>query len=420
MKMTLYVRLPAKAIAEDFKRWTQIPVQFAHIDAQSRVIETGCASMEELIRIVPAAREVVLLSGAADIIIVRITAPPLSQSQLRLALAGMTEDHLLTDPANCLFKSGFVRNGQLTVAIADREWIETIATHFYALGAINIKVLPLPLYVAPIDGGLFAVVTHAADTVEIALRTGPNEGIGFSCCPQNLRASESETIDLLLKIANGRPLNLAVPADRLEAYQHAQYVHAGDANFLNLSEDDWKCWLDTAAPPTFDFIPELHSRHAKGSAVVRWRTPMLVAGLLVLMNIAALNIDWWRMHREEKSLRLAMTSQYQRNFPNETVILDPLAQMQQKRQLVQGAGSDRFSVLLAHFSHALQSSDRQFATTSPIWSLEYLDSALSIQFRPGISVPLDKIRDALKLHRIELIEQPPQEGRLAWQIRMAS
>ena len=86
MKMTLYVRLPAKAIAEDFKRWTQIPVQFAHIDAQSRVIKTGCASMEELIRIVPAAREVVLLSGAADITIVRITAPPLSQSQLRLAL----------------------------------------------------------------------------------------------------------------------------------------------------------------------------------------------------------------------------------------------------------------------------------------------------------------------------------------------
>ena len=420
MKMTLYVRLPAKAIAVDFKRWTQIPVEFAHIDAQFRVIETGCASLEELGRIVPAAREVVLLTGAADITIVRITAPPLPQSKLRLALAGLTEDYLLNDPANCLFRSGFVRDGQLTIAIADREWINTIATHFYALGAANIKVLPLPLYVAPIDGGIFAVVIHTADTVEIAVRSGPREGIGFSCYPQDLRASESETLNLLLKIANGRPLSIAVPADRLDAYQHAHYAHAADGNVFNLREDDWQCWLDSAAPPTFDFTPELNSRHAKGSAAERWRTPILVTGFLVLMNIAALNIDWWRMHREEKSLRLAMTSQYQRNFPTETVILDPLAQMQQKRQLAQGAGSDRFTVLLAHFSLALQSSDRQFATTSPIWSLEYRDSALSIQLRPGISVPLDKIRDALKLHQVELIEQPPQEGRLAWQIRMAS
>ena len=222
MKMTLYVRLPAKAIAVDFKRWTQIPVEFAHIDAQFRVIETGCASLEELGRIVPAAREVVLLTGAADITIVRITAPPLPQSKLRLALAGLTEDYLLNDPANCLFRSGFVRDGKLTIAIADREWITTIATHFYALGAANIKVLPLPLYVAPIDGGIFAVVIHTADTVEIAVRSGPREGIGFSCYPQDLRASESETINLLLKIANGRPLSIAVPADRLDAYQHAR------------------------------------------------------------------------------------------------------------------------------------------------------------------------------------------------------
>jgi hypothetical protein len=125
------------------------------------------------------------------------------------------------------------------------------------------------------------------------------------------------------------------------------------------------------------------------------------------------------MHREEQFLRMSMTSQYQRSFPNETVILDPLAQMQQKKQRTQGAGSDQFSTLLARFSDALQSSDVQAASASPIWSLDYRDAVLRIQLKAGISLPLDKIRDALKLHQIDLIEQPPQEGRMVWQIRTA-
>ena len=418
--MTLYLRLPSRSLAADFKSWTQLPAAFAQTDTNSRIIKTGYAPAANLAAMLPAARQVVLLLGVADITIVRIPAPPLPKSQLRLALAGLTEDHLLSDPADCLFKSGLAKDGQLTVAIADRDWLGAVVAYFYSLGTTDITALPMPLCITPSDSGILAVVSHTSDMVEIALHTGLGEAFGFTSYPHDSRSCESEMINLLLKIANGRPLSIAVPAERLDAYQRAQHFIAIDTEHFGLREDDWQCWLNSAVQPEFDFVPELRSRHAKGSAVQGWRTPLLVAGFIFLMNLVALNIDWWRMHREEQSLRMSMTTQYQRSFPTETVILDPLAQMQQKKLRTQGAGSDQFSTLLARFSDALQSSDVQAASASPIWSLDYRDSALFIQLRAGISLPLDKIRGALKLQQIELIEQPPQEGRMVWQVRTAS
>ena len=120
--MTLYLRLPSRSLAADFKSWTELPAAFAQTDTNSRIIKTGYAPAANLAAMLPAARRVVLLLGVADITIVRIPAPPLPKSQLRLALAGLTEDHLLSDPADCLFKSGLAKDGQLTVAIADRDW----------------------------------------------------------------------------------------------------------------------------------------------------------------------------------------------------------------------------------------------------------------------------------------------------------
>ena len=419
MMMTLYLRLPSRALAPDFKSWTQLPTAFVQADTNARVMKTGHASAESLAAMLAATRQVVLLLGVADVTIVRITAPPLPKSQVRLALAGLTEDYLLSDPADCLFKSGPAKEGQRTIAMTDRDWLEAVVAHFYTLGAADITALPMPLCIRPVDGGILAVVSHTADKVEIALRTGPGEAVGFTSCPHDPRSCESEVITLLLKIANDRPLSMVVPAERLDAYLYAQHSIAGDANLVELREDDWQCWFDSTAKADFDFVPELRSDHVKPSAVKGRRTPILIVSFILLIHLIGLNIDWWRMHREEQFLRMSMTSQYQRSFPNETVILDPLAQMQQKKQRTQGAGSDQFSTLLAHFSDALQSSDGQAALASPIWSLDYRDAVLRIQLKAGISLPLDKIRDALKLHQIDLIEQPPQEGRMVWQIRTA-
>ena len=61
-----------------------------------------------------------------------------------------------------------------------------------------------------------------------------------------------------------------------------------------------------------------------------WRQPLALAAAVLAINVAALNIDWWRMKAEANSLRASMTQTYKSALPKETVIIDPVAQMWQK------------------------------------------------------------------------------------------
>jgi general secretion pathway protein L len=58
-----------------------------------------------------------------------------------------------------------------------------------------------------------------------------------------------------------------------------------------------------------------------------WRLPATLAVLCVLTWIVGLNIDAWRMLREERALRSGMEAAFRQAFPRVPVVLDPVAQM---------------------------------------------------------------------------------------------
>lgn len=414
---TLYIRLPSRACAADSDSWKQLPMAFAMTDASGRISAAGIAGADERSRMASQSHSVVLILGAADVTILRMAIPKMSSGQLRQALPGLTEDYLLVDPAHCIFKSELNAAGQLTAAIADSAWINTIVDDFQSRGATNLMALPAPLCIAPASDQLIAIVSRTNDIIDIALRNGSDEAFGFTLCPSDASAHEREVLETLLRMARGRPLTVAVPAGELDHYRQAQLFISGDTDSFHLCADDWRLWFGDSTPVSFNFITELQTKQSRATTLKGWRTPLTIASLVLSTNLIALNADWWRMQQEAQTLRAAMTKQYQRSFPAETVIIDPLAQMQQKQQRAAGAGSSEFTSLLAHFGQAWQSSDLPTPLLQSVVGLDYRNTALNIEIRAGASLPLDKIRDALKSKKIELIEQPPKNGGMVWQIR---
>jgi hypothetical protein len=61
----------------------------------------------------------------------------------------------------------------------------------------------------------------------------------------------------------------------------------------------------------------------------RWRWPLRLALLAVAVNLIGLNIEWLRLKREADTVRQSMTQTFRSAYPNQTTILDPVAQMRQ-------------------------------------------------------------------------------------------
>jgi general secretion pathway protein L len=137
-----------------------------------------------------------------------------------------------------------------------------------------------------------------------------------------------------------------------------------------------------------------------------WRVPTALAAALVLAWIAALNVDAWRVLREERELRTRMNAVFHEAFPRVPVVLDPLAQMRRGlAELRGGAGTgdpEDFMALAAAFAQAVP------AEPGSVRSVEYRERALQVGFEPRM-VDSPKKRESL----LERLEQAGLSGRFS-------
>jgi general secretion pathway protein L len=136
---------------------------------------------------------------------------------------------------------------------------------------------------------------------------------------------------------------------------------------------------------------------------------------LLLINVVALNFDWWRMSREAANLRASMKQIYLSAYPKETVILDPLLQMRQKITAAKrdsgAAAADDFSRLVAELSQAWDSTHP--ADSSAIVSLTYQQRSLLVQLKSPLPAPA--MQAALAAHQLNLEVAP--DAATTWTIR---
>jgi general secretion pathway protein L len=393
---------------------------YALADGPGAIRQQGVAALAQVSALSARAQRVVMLVAASDVTLLRVNLPPMSAARQRAALPNLVEDQLITDPADCAVVAGALADGLRTVAVAERAWLERMARIVLGSGNTRIAAVPAQLCLPAPDDAIHGAVLEQDADIEIALRTAPQEGIGLPLLPDQFSTAAREAIEAVLTMTGAQAVSLAVPQERFAAYQQA-VAELGVQERVALHADAWPQWIAGALTTGVDLATGLGAALAPKLNWRPWRLPLVLAALLLLVNVVPLNIEWLRAKREADTLRASMTQIYRSAFPNETVVVDPLAQMRQKitagRRNAGQAGPEDFTALAAAFGEAWSNAAQGNAPT--IAGLEYRERSLYIRLKPEAQVPFDAVKAALSGRRLELTAAPEQPGVVVWQLRSA-
>jgi general secretion pathway protein L len=246
-------------------------------------------------------------------------------------------------------------------------------------------------------------------------------------------ATAREVIQTLNVVVPQAAITLYVPQAALRVYQEAIHDTALIAlsKRINLLADNWSHWITGANLTTLDLMAGLDSASGIKLDWRPWRWALALAATVLTLNAAALNIDWWRMKGENNLLRAAMVQTYKTAYPKESVIIDPLAQMQQKIAAAKHASGlaapDDFTALIAAFGEAWSNAGAAAGKTSAIAAIEYRERSLYVRLKPVLSqaegpgndAPTQQMKAALAQRDLALELAPEQSGAVVWQIRSA-
>ncbi len=441
---TLYIRLPSHAVAGTEPHWPELACAFAMVSngkgALSRglrgggtVEHEGVKPLTELAGAIADAQCVVLLLAAVDVALLHLKIPPLSSAKLKTALPNLVEDQLIEDPSGCIIDAGDAHDGLRSVAVVKRAWFGALTKTLVGLGARHIAALPAQLCLpssgqpAPEQtdqpGTITAAIFVHQTGIDLTVRLSEYDGIGLTLTapthaeePESQQSPAQETIRTLHAIAPEASVTLYVPQAEAEAYQQAAKDSGDSDNRVTVLADNWALWVNGAASASPDLMA--------GRAVRRldwhpWRWPLALAVAVVLVNIIALNFDWWRKRSEANTLRASLTQIYKAAYPKETVIIDPIAQIRQKIAVAKrNAGvpsADDFVALTASFGEVAAAAMPGRIATS-IGAIEYRERSLFVQLRPGIEAPIQQLKTLLADRKLSL-EQTSSGAAVVLQVR---
>ncbi|WP_246541736.1 type II secretion system protein GspL [Collimonas antrihumi] len=430
---TLFIRLPARATLDSAAAVAMPDCRFALVAESGRIERQGVEQLSGLADAIAAAARVVLILAAADVNLLQLQVPPLSDAKLKMALPNLVEEQLLADPFDCVIVVGRKRDGAAglgaaqaanklrLIAVVQRDWLELLVKTLLALGARNLQAWPaqlcLPLREA--DTAVAAITDHGGD-IDVALRISAEQGMGWSLSPASGQSVAQEVLEGIAAILPQQPITLYVPQSSLALYQNLLDLEQGQG-IITVLADDWPHWIAGAQELPRSGMDLMSGLTASAAGTEfswrRWRWPLGLAAALLLVNIVSLNYDWLRMRHEAASLRAGMMQSYRAAFPKETVIVDPIAQAKQKIAAAQRDGgqlaADDFLALSAVFGAAWAGSP-QSADSTAISSLEYRDHHLLVRLKNAADADGAEAQVKSALESSQLTLSKPATG--VWQI----
>jgi general secretion pathway protein L len=436
---TLYIRTPSKAVAGNTPDWPALSCQFTLASHGGTIEREGPTSLGDLADVVAKSQRVVLLLGASDVTLLRLQVPPLSAARLKAALPSLVEERLLSDTSECVMVAGGISEGMRTIAVMQRAWLDILANALISLGARQLSAIPAQLclpYPGELPGSVTAAVIDRNDTgentvIDMTLRLADQEGIGLAIAPapnqgeeaEKNRSAVQEAIRTLCAVIPQAPVTLYVPQPWVRAYQEIVNESVELGKRISVSADSWTRWIAGANAATLDLMPSLGKGSAGKIDWRPWRWPLALAAAVLLVNAAALNISWWKMKSESRTLRAAVIQIYKSAYPNESVILNPIAQMQQKIAIAKHnsglAAPDDFTAITAAFGQAWAA---VAGKSGAIAAIVYHERSLSVRLKAADNPPTQQMREALAKYNLTLTLATPgpaagQTGAVVWQIR---
>lgn len=403
---TLYIRYPSRA-SVDLAGPGGL-CQFALAGDGGTLQQQGAAALGSLDGAIGAAQRVVLLLSAADVTLLRVAVPPLSAARLKAALPNLVEEQVLGDPAECVLAAGpRDADGKRTVAVVQRAWLEALVKALLAQGARTLAVLPAQLCLPLAPGGAAAALDVGAAGLELTLCLAPSEGMGL-----NLPAQPLAALQMARDLAADAPLTVYVAQDDVAAWQAMAASVTGAA--IAVEAQHWAHWISASKGAGLDLMPALGAAGAQARDWRRWRWPLRLALLAMLVNVAGVNIEWLRLKREAAAVRSGMLQTFKAVYPNETALF-PAAQMRRNiaaAKLAGGqVGADEFTALAAALGEALG----PLRAKGVLAGLDYRERTLLAKIKPDTvdAGALAQVKAQLATRQLSLSEASPGN----WEIR---
>ncbi|GAB3417579.1 type II secretion system protein GspL [Massilia agilis] len=394
---TLYIRHPARAEGEGAL------CSFAVVGDAGAIEQAGVGALRNLGDLVAAARRVTLIISAADVTLLSVQAPPLSGARLKAALPGLVEEHVLGDPLEAVLVAGPQQpDNTRPVAVVQRDWLEPLVRTLLAQGARTVSAVPAQLCLPLLPGSVTAVIGAG----ELTLRQSQYQGLGLA-----LDGNPAMALQTARALGGDAPLVLYVPSEQLGEYQA---LAAEASPGVSVEADDWAHWISGSKSTAFDLVPGLGAAGAPQRDWRRWRWPTRLGLLILIINLAALNIQWLRLRGEANAIRQSMTQTFRAAYPNQPVI-DPVAQMRQNITRAKASSGelahDEFNYLAAALGEAVRGLGRQ----PGISSIEYRERALTVKVKAETVDPslTSQLKTALATRGISLEETAPATWRVA-------
>lgn len=391
--------------------------------------------LPDLSDVVASAKRVVLLLAAVDVTLLRMKVPALSTAKLKAALPNIVEDQLIADPTECAVVADGMSDGLRTIAVVQRAWLDTLDKTLTALGARQVSALPgqlcLPYQATQPDepNTVVAALDKFDGSIDVSFRLAEHDGIGLTISTDLNGSAAREAVQALCAIVPKASITLYVPQSEIRTYQEALNDGGVFGKRISILADNWPLRISGASTTTLDLMAGLGSRAGQKLEFREWRWPIILAAAFFFVNIAALNIDWWRMKAEATSLRSTMIQIYKSAFPKETIIIDPVAQMQQKiegaRINAGQAAPDDFITITTVFGGAWESAGAASGRLPAIAALEYRERSLFVRLKPFPAAGADtresealaqKMKATLAERNLSL-EQVRSEPETTWKIR---
>jgi general secretion pathway protein L len=401
---TLFIRYPSRASIDSGAAQA---CPFALVGDGGNLLQQGTSPLGNLSDMVASARRVTLLLAAPDVTLLRVKAPPLSSAKLKAALPALVEEHVLGDPDDCVLAAGAADDeGMRTVAVVQRAWLEVLVKALVAQGAHAVSAVPSQLALPFQPGAVSAALVPGDAGYDVVMRQSQFEGLGMT-----LPAQPQAALQTLRALAGEQPLTLYV-----SAAQKTQFAPlAAEIPHLTLEEDHWAHWIAAARGAGLDLASGIANSGASARAWQRWRWPLRIGVLALLVNVVGLNIEWFRLKGEARAVGQSMVQTFKSVYPNEPLVAAPQDQMRRNIRLAKAnsgeAGGDEFVTLSAAFGEALGVLPRKDIITN----LEYKDHALLVKVKPNTvdASAVQLLREALAGRKLEMQEPTPGAWRIA-------
>lgn len=329
---------------------------WCRLGSRGERLDAGSATLAAL----PRTEACELVIPAELVLLTHATLPRGSRQKMRQLLPYAIEDKLVNDPDAVHVAAGAARaDGQIALAAVDKAWLARVLARLDAAGLrprsawpeTLLPALPAEGWVVVWDGrsGFLRSGAQAGLSLDDGSAERPPAALVLSAAAA--RAAASLPKQLLVR------LHADAPSPDMDAWSQA----------LGIPVALGETWSPLQHPDTpSGGIDLLQGAFASSSLARDWwpalRLPLILAGLLLLLQVGATTTEWVLLKREKQQLQTAMEQHFRTAFPDARVVVDAPLQMQRNlaelrsasRQLTPGD----FLPLLARTATALDADSR--------------------------------------------------------------